>query len=86
MAYNTENGATFQELPEKSPISWKRKSNLLLEIEKKESKKLKSFKGYWSRWARLFSTIIVGRSRAVHVNWTRTRHIDISGNTGTIPR
>ena len=43
MAYKTENGATFQELPEKSQKTWKRKSNLLLEIEKKESKKLKSF-------------------------------------------
>ena len=41
MSYNTKNGATLQELPEKSPISGKRKSKLFLEIEKKESKKLK---------------------------------------------
>ena len=40
MDENTKNGATLQELPEKSPISRKRKRKLLLEIEKKESKKL----------------------------------------------
>ena len=33
----------FYELPEKSPISRKRKRKLLFEIEKKKSKKLKSF-------------------------------------------
>ena len=38
----TENGATLQELPEKSPISGKRKKKLL-EIERKASKKLKNF-------------------------------------------
>ena len=38
----TENGATLQELPEKSPISGKRKKKLL-EIEKRASKKLKNF-------------------------------------------
>ena len=43
MGCSTENGATFQELPEKSPISGKRKRKLLLEIKKKESKKLKHF-------------------------------------------
>ena len=37
MGYNTENGATFQELPETSPILGKKKRNLLLEIEKKDS-------------------------------------------------
>ena len=34
----------FQELPEKSPISGKRKRKLLLKIVKKEIKKLESFK------------------------------------------
>ena len=41
--YNIKNGATFEELLEKSPISGKRNKKLLLEFEKKESKKLKSF-------------------------------------------
>ena len=39
-----ENAGTFQELPEKSTISGKRKRKLLLKIVKKESKKLESFK------------------------------------------
>ena len=43
MGYNTKNRATLQELPEKSLIPGKRKRKLLLEIEKKEGKKLKSF-------------------------------------------
>ena len=38
----TENGATLQELPEKSPISGKRKKKLL-EIERRASKKTKKF-------------------------------------------
>ena len=40
---NTKNGATLQKLQEKSPISGKWKRKRLLEIEKKESKKLKRF-------------------------------------------
>ena len=43
MGYNIKNRATFQELPEKSPISGKRKKKLLLEIEKKESRNTKRF-------------------------------------------
>ena len=43
MGYNTKNGAAFQELLEESPILGKRRRKLLLEIEKKEGKKLKSF-------------------------------------------
>ena len=39
--YNTENGKTNQELPEKSPISGIKKRKLFIEIEKKESKTLK---------------------------------------------
>ena len=37
MAYNTENWATIQELPEKSTISEKIKRNLLFETRKKKS-------------------------------------------------
>ena len=37
MAYNTENWATIQELPEKSTISGKIKRNLLFETRKKKS-------------------------------------------------
>ena len=43
MCYNTENEATLQELPEKIPISAKKNRKFLLEIDKKESKKLKRF-------------------------------------------
>ena len=44
MGYNIKNGARrLQEVPEKSPISGKRKRKLLFEIEKKESRKLKYF-------------------------------------------
>ena len=43
LGYNIKNRATFQELPEKSPISGKRKKKLLLEIEKKESRNTKRF-------------------------------------------
>ena len=38
-----QNGARLQELQEKSSVSVKDMRKLLLEIEKKESKKLKSF-------------------------------------------
>ena len=38
MGQNTENGATLQELPDKSQSSGKKQRILLLEIEKKESK------------------------------------------------
>ena len=43
MGCNIENGPTPQKLPEKLPISGKRKRKIMLEIEKKESEKLKSF-------------------------------------------
>ena len=39
IVYDTENGETLQELPEKLLISRKRKQKLLFEIERKESKK-----------------------------------------------
>ena len=41
--YNTKDEVTLQELQEKSPISVERKRNLW-EIEKKETKELKSFR------------------------------------------
>ena len=44
MDYDTENGATLQELPDREITNFgKRKKKLLLEIERKESKKLKRF-------------------------------------------
>ena len=43
MGYDTENGRSLWEIPDKSPTSGQRKRKLLLEIEKKESRKLKSF-------------------------------------------
>ena len=48
MSLNTKNGATPQgityEFLDKSPVSGKKKGRLLLEIEKKDSKKLKFFR------------------------------------------
>ena len=49
MDYNSKNGATLQELPEKQSFLGNRRRKLLLEIKKKESKKLKSFKKDYSR-------------------------------------
>ena len=43
MGYNTENEKTYQKLPEKLPISGMKNRKLLMGIEKKESKTLKSF-------------------------------------------
>ena len=43
MVYNTENGASFQRIPYNSQILGKRQLILLLEIEKKENKTLKTF-------------------------------------------
>ena len=43
MVYNTENGASVQKLPDKSQISGKIYWIFFLEIEKKESKTLKTF-------------------------------------------
>ena len=43
MGYNIKIGATRQELPEKWPILRKKRMKLLLKIERKESKELKSF-------------------------------------------
>ena len=43
MIYNTGNGASLQQLPNKSLISGKTQWILLLEIEKKESKALDTF-------------------------------------------
>ena len=58
MGYSIKDRETLQELPEKSPVSGKRKRKLLLEIEKKENKK---------SWVRALSTIRAGRARAVQV-------------------
>ena len=80
MGQNTKNGATLQELasyPDKSEISGKRMGILLLEIEKKESKKLKTFQKlkYSNRLARVLSTIRAGRARAVSGKRPRTSTI-----------
>ena len=73
-----------------SPIlgKWKRK---LFELKKNESKTLKSFQNYYSRWSRALSTITAGRARAVKVeemyllneNWNLA---PLSENTVAITR
>ena len=94
MVYNTGNGASLQKLPDKSQISGKRQWILLLEIEKKESKTLKTFQKLLEqiRQSPQYSQNIAGRARAEQREkmfmrkLPRTSQPDISGNTGTIPK
>ena len=63
---------------------------LLLEIEKKESKTLNAFQKHSSRLARALTTTRAGRTRAVEEMFLgklyQHQELDISGNTGTIPK
>ena len=66
----------------------------MLEIEKMESKKLKTFQKLLERISSstILSTIRAGRARAEEEMFTwkltkpRTEELGISGNTGTIPK
>ena len=60
----------------------------MLEIEKKESTKLKLFRNYLSRSAKALRTIRAGRVRAVKEMFTRKldQELEISGNTGIITK
>ena len=65
----------------------------MLEIEKKESTKLKLFRNYLSRSAKALRTIRAGRVRAGRVRavkemFTRklNQELEISGNTGIITK
>ena len=66
MVYNIGNGASLQKLPDKSQISGKRQWILLLEIEKKESKTLKTFQKLLEqiRQSPQYNQNIAGRARA----------------------
>ena len=94
MVYNTENAASLQKLPDKSQISRKRQSILLLEIEKKESKTLNTFQKLLEQISQSpqYNQNIVGKARAEQREkmfmrkLPRTSQPDISGNTGTIPK
>ena len=66
MVYNIGNGASLQKLPDKSQIPGKRQWILLLEIEKKESKTLKTFQKLLEqiRQSPQYNQNIAGRARA----------------------
>ena len=52
-------------------VQEKNRKNIIVGIEKKESKKLKFFRNYSSRLARVLSTIRAGRAREVEEMFTR---------------
>ena len=60
----------------------------MLEIEKKESTKLKLFRNYLSRSAKALSTIRAGRVRPVKEMFMSKldQELEISGNTGIITK
>ena len=64
MVYNTEDGVSLQKLPDKSQISEKGQSILLLETRKKDSKTLKTRETTRVDQPDL-CTITAGRARAV---------------------
>ena len=89
MVYNTGNGASLQKLPDKSQISGKRQWILLLEIEKKESKTLNTFPKILQQISQSsqHNQSRQGQSSRGNVNEeTAKNQLDISGNTGTIPK
>ena len=67
MGSNIENGAIFQELPDKSQSSGKNQENIIVgNWEKGEWKTKKNFGNYWSRLASVLSITRVGRARSYH--------------------
>ena len=93
MVYNTGNGASLQNLPDKSQISGKRQSSGLLEIEEQESKTQTTFQellDYISQSPQ-YNQSISDRAKTENVYEETTKNQltswrDISGNTGTIPK
>ena len=94
MVYNTENGASLQKLSDKSQISRKRYSKLLLEIVKKESKTLNAFQKLLEQISQSPQYNRVGRrvrqtARAVEEMFMMRklpRTSQTSGNAGSIPK
>ena len=73
MGYDSEKGATFQELPDQPQILRKKKIKLLMEIEKKEIKKTNKLSKITDELKP--AVISAGRARAVQVE-----EINLPGN------
>ena len=72
-------------------MSGKKQSILLLKIEKKESKKLKTLQKLLEQTSQSPQYMTAGRARAVEdmfmsLELTKNYALDIPGNTGTIPK
>ena len=88
MVYNTENGASLQKLSDKSYTSGKRQWILLLEIEEKEGKTPKTFQKLLEQISQSLQYNLNSQSQRSRGNtYEETdQELDISGNTGTIPK
>ena len=91
MGQSIENGAALQEFSDKSQISGERQRTLLLGTEKKESKKLKTFQKLLKQISQSPQYNRAGTARTVQEMFKRKltkikNQVDISGNTGTIPK
>ena len=84
MVYNTEDGVSLQKLPDKSQISEKRQSILLLETRKKDSKTLKTRE---TRLARsLYNHSRQSKSSKGNAYEEIDQELHISGNAGMITK
>ena len=89
MSQSAKNGATVQEVPDKSQISRKRWRILLLGIEKEESRKLNIFRNYSSRLVTVHHQHNQSgqiQSSKGNVYEKTDQELGIPENTGTIPK
>ena len=84
MGWNTENGATLQELSNKSHHKYSR-GYYYWKLRKREVKNKNYFRNYFSRLARALSTIRAGTARVVEEMFTRKliKELGMSENSGT---
>ena len=82
------NTSEITRLPDKLQISGKRQRILLLEIEKNESKKLKSFQKILEQISQSpqYNQCRQNQSSRGIVYEKNNQELDIAGNTGTIPK
>ena len=88
MIYNTKNGTSLQKLPDNSQILGKIQWILFLEIEKKESKTLKTFKKLHEQ---ISQSPQYNQNRQSQISRGNSyeetdQELDISRNIGTIPK
>ena len=88
MSSSIENGAVLQELPDKSQISGKRQGILMLEIEKIESKNLKTFQKLLEQVSHSpqYNESRQSQSRKENVDQETDQELCIPGNTDNIPK